>query len=141
MDCPEIGSQATPAHACNEILVDDKSKDGGYQSTIRSRRTETTQIKSKYIIDGSGVRNAVLDDLDLKEKLDRSGVGFEYEYPIGTNKADYAILFVGSSVLSGYGWVFPTADGRIRVGVGVIHPNTDVSPKKLMSDFLASDDV
>ena len=37
--------------------------------------------------------------------------------------------------------VFPTADSRIRVGVGVIHPDTDVSPKKLMSDFLASDDV
>jgi len=57
------------------------------------------------------------------------------------NKADYAILFVGSSVLSGYGWIFPTSDGRIRVGVGIIYSNTDVSPKKFMSDFLASDDV
>ena len=26
MDCPKIGSQATPAHAFNEILVDDKNK-------------------------------------------------------------------------------------------------------------------
>ena len=124
-----------------KFLSTTKTEDGGHLSTIRSRHTETTQIKSKYIIDCSGVRNAVLDDLSLKEKPDRTGVGIEYEYPIGTNKADHAILFVGSSVLSGYGWVFPTADGKLRVGVGVIHPDTDVSPKKLMLDFLASDDV
>ena len=84
-----------------KFLSTTKTKDGGYLSTIRSRHTETTQIKSKYIIAGSGVRNAVLDDLGLKVKPERTGVGIEYEYPIGTNKADHAILFVGSSVLSG----------------------------------------
>ena len=112
-----------------------KTEDSSYLSTIRSSHTETTQIKSKYIIDGSGVRNAVLDDLGLKEKPDRTGVGIEYEYPIGANKADHAILFVGSSDLLGYGWIFPTVDGKLRVGVGVIHPDTNVSPKKLMLDF------
>ena len=43
-----------------KFLSTTKTKDGGYLSTIRSRHTETTQIKSKYIIDGSlrGIRIA-----------------------------------------------------------------------------------
>ncbi len=49
-----------------------------------------------------------------------------------------AILFVGSHVLSGYGWVFPTNYNKIRLGVGVIKPDTDESPRDVMNALLAS---
>jgi flavin-dependent dehydrogenase len=124
-----------------KFLTTHLSKNGQYLSTIRSRNKQVSQIESKYIIDASGVHNSVLQSLGLRDNPVRTGVGIEYEYPIGANKNDHAILFVGSSVLSGYGWVFPTADGKLRVGVGVIHPDTDVSPKTLMESFLNSPDV
>jgi digeranylgeranylglycerophospholipid reductase len=124
-----------------KFLATKKTAEGDYVSSIRSRNTQTTQIESKYIVDASGVHNSVLHSLGLRDRPIRTGVGIEYEYPIGTNKNDHAILFVGSSVLSGYGWVFPTADGKLRVGVGVIHPDTDASPKTLMKNFLNSADV
>lgn len=100
-----------------KFLSTTKTEDSGYLSTIWSRHTETPQIKSKYIIEGSDVTNAMLDDLGLKEKPDCSGVGIEYEYPIGTNKTEHAILFAGSSIFSEYRWVFPTVDGKLRIGV------------------------
>jgi digeranylgeranylglycerophospholipid reductase len=124
-----------------KFLSTELMADGHYISTLRSRQTQASQIKSKYIVDGSGVHCSVLQSLGLKDKPERTGVGIEYEYPIGTNRKDRAILFVGSSVLAGYGWVFPTADGKLRVGVGVIHPDTDASPKALMERFLTSNDV
>lgn len=124
-----------------KFLSAQKGPEGHYVSSVRSRNTEVTKIKSKFIVDASGVRNAVVDQLGLRDKPDRVGVGIEYEYDIGQNRADTAILFVGSSVLSGYGWVFPTADGKLRVGVGILQPDTDVSPKTLMDDFLASQDI
>lgn len=124
-----------------KFLSTEQTDDGQYLSTLRSRETAGMTIKSQFIVDGSGVHNAVLNSLDLLDKPDRKGVGIEYEYPIGTYPKDRAILFVGSSVLSGYGWVFPTADDMLRVGVGVIHPDTNTSPKVLMEQFLASDDI
>lgn len=134
-------------HKSRQLLLATKflsttlTDDGRYLSQVRSRFTPTSQIKSKYIVDGSGVHNSVLQSLGLGENPARTGVGIEYEYPIGPNRIDHAILFVGSSVLSGYGWVFPTADGKLRVGVGVIHPDTTASPKTLMESFLNSSDV
>ncbi len=121
-----------------KFLSTERIDDGQYLSSVRARGSELNKIKSKYIVDASGVRNAVIDSLGFVDKPDRVGVGIEYEYPIASNQIDRAILFVGSSVLSGYGWVFPTADHKLRVGVGVIHPDVDISPKTLMEGFLRS---
>ena len=109
-----------------------------YVSKIRSRGTEDLSITSTYVIDASGHPCAVLEALSLGNKPDRVGVGIEYEYDIGDNDPNRAILFVGRDALSGYGWVFPTAYNRLRVGVGVIHPVTEASPRDLYKQFLAS---
>lgn len=109
-----------------------------YVSQIRSREAKDLSITSKYVIDASGHPCAVLESLSLGNKPDRVGVGIEYEYDIGDNDPNRAILFVGRDALSGYGWVFPTPDNRLRVGVGVIHPDTEASPRDLYKQFLAS---
>ncbi|RME18752.1 MAG: hypothetical protein D6801_00550, partial [Alphaproteobacteria bacterium] len=79
---------------------------------------------------------AVLTSLGLARKPERLGVGTEYVYPIGDNPPDRGIIFVGRRVPAGYGWAFPTADGKLRVGVGVIQPDTDASPRKLLDDVV-----
>lgn len=115
-----------------------QSTEGGYVSTIRSKTTHAKNIKSKYIVDASGVHCAVLNALSLGTRPSRVGVGIEYEYPLMGNAPHRAILFVGNDALSGYGWILPAPDQKIRVGIGVIHPDTEVSPKELLKNFLES---
>lgn len=107
-------------------------EDGLYDSTIRARDSAYDRVVSKYIVDGSGWHFAVLDALGLAPKPDRLAVGSEYEYPLGENAPDRGIIFFGSKVLSGYGWAFGTAQGTLRIGVGVIQPDTDKSPRDLL---------
>ena len=109
-----------------------------YVSTIRSTSTDVKKVKSNYIVDASGTHCAVLNALSLGDKPSRVGVGIEYEYPLKGNDPDRAILFVGNTALSGYGWIFPTPDQKIRIGIGVIRPDTNLSPKELLTNFINS---
>jgi digeranylgeranylglycerophospholipid reductase len=47
-------------------------------------------------------------------------------------------VFVGTKVPSGYGWAFPGPGGTIRVGVGVIQPDTDANPRKLLDAVIGN---
>ena len=111
--------------------------DGRYLADVRSRTGKVESISARYVVEASGVQFAALRALGLAVRPARTGVGIEYEYPIGTTDPDRAVLFVGASVPAGYGWAFPTADDRLRLGVGVIRPDTDASPRDLMAALLA----
>lgn len=111
--------------------------DGLYESTIRTRGGAEQRVVSRYIVDGSGWHFAVLDSLGLVAKPERLAVGTEYEYPMGRNADDRVIAFVGSKVPAGYGWAFGTAHGTMRIGVGVIQPDTDASPRALLDAVVA----
>ena len=106
--------------------------DGRYESDIRLRDGAERRIVSRYIVDASGWHFAVLTALGLANKPERLGIGTEYEYPIGENDPNRGVIFLGSKVPSGYGWSFGTARGTLRIGVGVIQPDTDESPKELL---------
>lgn len=109
-------------------------QDGRYSSAIRSHGDIT--VISEYIIDASGWHCSVLESLGLAKKPGRIGVGIEYEFPIGDFDPHRAILFVGEAALTGYGWIFPTPDQQLRLGVGVINPDTNLSPKQVMNAFI-----
>lgn len=93
----------------------------------------------KFIIDGSGWHTTVLHALGLGKKPERLAIGIEYEYPLGKNDPTRAFIFFGDSAPSGYGWGFPTVDGKFRLGNGVISPDTDLSPRDVMEKVLAND--
>lgn len=116
-----------------------REKDGSILSEIRSRDGVKSQIRSKYIVDGTGWHTAVLNSLGLVEKPERLGVGIEYEYPLGKNDPTRAFIFFGDSAPSGYGWGFPTPEGMFRLGIGVINPDTDLSPRDVMNKVMAND--
>lgn len=112
--------------------------DGLFESEIRARDGAYDTIVSTYVVDGSGWHFAVLNALGLARKPERLAVGTEYEYPLGDNKLDRGIIFMGQKVPAGYGWAFGTVHGTLRIGVGVIQPDTDQSPRKLL-DAVVSD--
>ncbi|MBL4750328.1 MAG: NAD(P)/FAD-dependent oxidoreductase [Amylibacter sp.] len=121
-----------------KFITTEQQADGSFISTIRGRKSGEETIQSKYIIDATGWQCAVLGALGHGRKPDRTGIGTEYEFEQSDYPMNRAILFVGSHVLSGYGWVFPTNYNRIRLGVGVIKPDTDESPRDVMNALLAS---
>ncbi len=121
-----------------KFITTEKQSDGGYISTVRNRQTGEATIQSKYIIDASGWQCAVLSALGHDTKPDRTGIGTEYEFVQEDYPMNRAILFVGAHVLSGYGWVFPTNYNKIRLGVGVIKPDTNESPCDVMNALLES---
>jgi len=110
--------------------------DGLYESEIRARDDAYDRVVSKYIVDGSGWHFAVLDSLGLAPKPERLAVGTEYEYPLGDNQPDRGIIFLGEKVPAGYGWAFGTSRGTLRIGVGVIQPDTNESPRKLLDSVI-----
>lgn len=121
-----------------KFINTEKQAGGGYISTIRNRKTGEATIHSKYIIDASGWQCAVLSALGHGTKPDRTGIGTEYEFVQKDYPMNRAILFVGSHVRSGYGWVFPTSYNKIRLGVGVIKPDTNENPRDIMNALLES---
>ncbi|WP_180957591.1 FAD-dependent monooxygenase [Neptunicoccus cionae] len=115
-----------------------EQEDGQFLSQIRSRDRGNFNILSRMVIDASGWQCAVLESLGLGQKPQRTGVGIEYEFLRGDFEPNRAVLFVGSSALTGYGWIFPTPDNRLRLGIGVINPDTDLTPRQVMDAFEAS---
>ena len=114
------------------------ARDDGYVATVRSREMGEVEISARFVIEASGWKMAVMEALGLGEKPARRGVGIEYEFDNHGFDPNRAILFVGSAALNGYGWVFPTPDGRLRLGIGVINPDTERTPREGMEAFLAS---
>ncbi len=125
-----------------EILTGTKfltaeERNGGYLCTARARDGSTAQFQAQYVIDATGTQSAVLSSLGLGRKPERIGVGIEYDYAMSGGVSDRAVLIVGSQALTGYGWIFPAPNNTLRIGVGVIQPDTDVSPRDLIGRLTA----
>jgi digeranylgeranylglycerophospholipid reductase len=51
--------------------------------------------------------------------------------------SDEAVFWLGDSVApGGYGWAFPTGEGRVRLGVGVVRPDSGAEPRVLLDRLL-----
>ena len=98
------------------------------------------QVTARFVVDASGHWRAVLSSLGVAQRPQRFGVGVEYEFKNEGGDTTDAVLFVGNEFApSGYGWIFPTRSGTVRVGVGIIRPDVKVAPTKLLEGFLQSE--
>lgn len=110
-----------------------------FRSTVALGKNEFC-VRSRFIVDASGSARAVTVPLRLQPRPTRYGVGAEYEYENLSPDPHHCLLLVGSRHFpSGYGWALPGPHGRIRVGVGVLQPDTRARPRPMLDDFMASD--
>lgn len=92
-------------------------------------RTRGEFLRARVVIDATGYRSALLKQAGLDPGMRRFGVGAEYDMYAPHCDEREAVLLVGSSLApSGYAWVFPWGRHRVRVGVGIIHPDSDAKP-------------
>jgi digeranylgeranylglycerophospholipid reductase len=96
-------------------------------------RTAAGELQGRLVIDGTGYRSTLLKQAGLDPGFRRFGVGSEYDLYAPQCDQNEAVLIVGDQVApSGYAWVCPWGRGRVRVGVGVVHPDSRAKPE----DFL-----
>lgn len=120
----EAGAQIRLATAAEGPVIEN--------GQVTGVRTRQVSIAARVVIDATGYRSVLMKQAALDPQFKRFGVGAEYDLFAPGCDQDEAVLIVGGVAPSGYAWVFPWGRNRVRVGVGIIHPDHRGRPE----DFL-----
>jgi digeranylgeranylglycerophospholipid reductase len=94
-------------------------------------------LRSRLVVDASGHTGFLARASGMRPANERSAVGMEMELRAPSYDADEAVFWLGDEVApGGYGWAFPCGDGRVRLGVGVVRPESDAEPRVLLERLL-----
>jgi digeranylgeranylglycerophospholipid reductase len=94
-------------------------------------------LHARIVVDASGHTGFLARDAGMRPRNERSAVGIELELHAPGYDADEAIFWLGDDVApGGYGWAFPCGNGRVRLGVGVVRPESDAEPRVLLDGLL-----
>lgn len=135
---------ATPALGVvteNQGAKDGPDEDGS--DFVTGVHTGTETITGRVIIDATGYRASLMKQASLTQPgldpgIRRFGVGAEYDLYAPDCDQSEALLIAGSDFApSGYAWVFPWGGRRVRVGVGIIHPDSRANPGEYLDRLMA----
>jgi digeranylgeranylglycerophospholipid reductase len=132
-----LGEQAVDAGAEIRLKahVESALTDGGRTSGVRARdpfRGAYDQ-PARVVVDASGHTAFLSRAAGLRPANERSAVGLELELHAPGYDQDEAVFWLGDAVApGGYGWAFPVGRGRVRLGVGVVRPDSDAEPRVLL---------
>lgn len=94
--------------------------------TVKDHANERKSVHAGVTIDASGFARHIGVRTDMGKAFHRYGFGAEYDMYAPAYPQDELYLIMGSAFAPrGYAWVFPRGNGRVRLGVGVIHPDCD----------------
>jgi digeranylgeranylglycerophospholipid reductase len=95
-------------------------------------------VTARVVIDATGYRAAVSKQAGLHPGFTRFGVGYEIELRAPACRQDEIVIVVGERhAPTGYGWVFPWGEERVRVGVGLHHVDTRADPQQHLDALVA----
>jgi digeranylgeranylglycerophospholipid reductase len=98
-----------------------------------------SEIGARVVVDASGHTGFVARATGLRPGNERSAVGVELELHAPGYDHDEAVFWLGDEVApGGYGWAFPSGAGRVRLGVGVLRPESDADPRLLLESLRAA---
>lgn len=128
----KAGVEIFPATRVERVIVENE-KPEGLQITKRQK------VFAPLLIDATGVAGLLANQLGLRENPRRYGVGAECDIITNDWPADtIALLFGSLAGPAGYGWIFPHGEDRVRVGVGLIQPDTSFAPQQALQALLAN---
>jgi digeranylgeranylglycerophospholipid reductase len=91
------------------------------------------QVAARVVVDASGHTGFLARQAGLRPGNERSAVGMELELHAPGYDQDEVVFWLGDDVApGGYGWAFPCGDGRVRLGVGVVRPDSGAEPRELL---------
>jgi len=117
------GASIRVRHTVEQTLVEDGRVRG---VTAKTHLGERITMTAPVTIDASGVARHVGVRTGMGPAFRRYGFGAEYDLYAPHYPQDELYLVVGSRYAPrGYAWAFPRGNGRVRLGVGVLHPDCD----------------
>src|SRR3989454_1248164 len=117
------GAQLRVRHTVEQTLLEDGRICG---VAAKNHIGERITVRSAVTIDASGFSRHVGVRTEMGKAFRRYGYGAEYDMYAPHYPQDELYLIMGSRFAPrGYAWAFPHGDGRVRLGVGVIHPDCD----------------
>lgn len=114
---------------------------GGAATGVRFRdglSGEACEVRARVVVDASGHAALVARRAGVHPGFPSVGYGAELDlFAPGFDERE-AVLLVGSQVAPrGYAWAFPHGGGRVRLGVGVTRPHTDLDPRAYLEPLAA----
>ncbi len=92
--------------------------------TAKNHASERITFRAAVTIDASGFSRHVGVRTEMGKAFHRYGYGAEYDMYAPNYPQDELFLIMGSKFAPrGYAWSFPRGNGRVRLGVGVLHPD------------------
>lgn len=136
-----LGAQAVDAgaeirlKAQVEGLLDDAGRTRGVR--VRDPFRGLHALTSHVVVDASGHTGFLARGVGMRPGNERSAVGLEVELRATGYDHDEAIFWLGDDIApGGYGWAFPCGEGRVRLGVGVLRPDSAAEPRVLLDRLL-----
>lgn len=94
-------------------------------------------IEATLVIDASGFNSYVSRKLHYVSGWTRYGAGAEYECYCDNVDPETLYLMVGRMYSeAGYAWVFPLSKNRVRIGVGIGRPESNIDPLTKLNKLL-----
>ena len=113
-------------------------KNGKITGVVATSAKEKIIFNSKIVIDASGFNSVISKSLGYVEQWSRFGVGAEFEAYVDTVDEKNWWLMVGQAYSpSGYAWIFPLNKNRVRIGVGVGKPESDIDPTLRLREIIS----
>jgi digeranylgeranylglycerophospholipid reductase len=119
--------------------VESVVRDGGRVAGVKVRDPfrGSYVLDARAVVDASGHTGFVARESGLRPGNDRSAVGMELELHAPGYDQDEAVFWLGDDVApGGYGWAFPVGNRRVRLGVGVVRPESAAEPRVLLDGLL-----
>src|SRR5437763_93191 len=115
------GSALRVRHAVEQIMIEKGCVVG---VTVKNHVSERVTLRAAVTIDASGFSRHVGVRAELGKAFRRYGYGAEYDMYAPNYPQDELYLIMGSQFAPrGYAWAFPRGNGRVRLGVGILHPD------------------
>ncbi|HEY6408309.1 MAG TPA: NAD(P)/FAD-dependent oxidoreductase, partial [Ktedonobacteraceae bacterium] len=117
------GAQLRVRHTVEQTLLEDGRVCG---VTAKNHVSERITVRSAVTIDASGFSRHVGVRTEMGKAFHRYGFGAEYDMYAPHYPQDELYLIMGNRFAPhGYAWAFPRGNGRVRLGVGVLHPDCE----------------
>jgi len=117
------GATLRVRHTVEQTLLEDGRVVG---VTAKNHVSERLTLRAPVTIDASGFSRHVGVRTEMGKAFHRYGYGAEYDLYAPNYPQDELYLIMGSKYAPrGYAWAFPRGNGRVRLGVGVLHPDSE----------------
>jgi digeranylgeranylglycerophospholipid reductase len=117
------GAALRVRHTVEQALMEDERVIG---VTCKNHVGEHINLYAALTIDASGFSRHIGVRAGMGKAFHRYGFGAEYDLYAPHYPQDTVYLIMGSAYAPrGYAWAFPRGNGRVRLGVGVIHPDSE----------------